>query len=87
MALKAKSIEYSEVYIDTTNKPASFLALTASGTTPVLREGATILTESEEIVAFAEQHPGPSIQSSEAAKAVGAAIFGAMKPYFLNTVE
>jgi glutathione S-transferase len=86
MALKAKGVEYQEVHIDTGNKPDSFLALTAAGTTPVLRDGETILTESEDIVQFAEKYPGPSIQSSDASKAVGTAIFGAMKAYFLNTV-
>eukprot|EP00045_Choanoeca_perplexa_P001219 m.18411 g.18411 ORF g.18411 m.18411 type:complete len:213 (+) comp10805_c0_seq1:160-798(+) len=85
MALRAKGVEYQEVYIDTSNKPDSFLALTAAGTTPVLRDGETVLTESEDIVEFAEKQSGPSIKSSDAAKNVGSAIFAAMKPFFLNT--
>ena len=85
MALVHKGQHVQEIYIDVSHKPKEFLDLTPTGTTPVMRHGDVVLTESDDIVDYAEKiFDGPSIASSEDAKQVGKSVFKVMKEYFLN---
>ena len=56
MVLAFKSLGYQSIEVDTQNKPAELLALSAKGTVPVLVVGDEVLDESAAIVAFLEQH-------------------------------
>lgn len=56
MVLALKSLSYQTIEVDTHNKPAELLALSAKGTVPVLVVDDEVLDESAAIVAYLERH-------------------------------
>jgi glutathione S-transferase len=60
IALSEKDVAFERVYVDLSDKPAWFVALSPLGKTPVLKVGETAIFESAVILEFLEEtQPGP----------------------------
>ncbi len=71
MALALKSLNYESIEVDTHNKPAELLALSAKGTVPVLVAGNEVLDESAGIIDFLERSRAtPALLGSSTAVAL-----------------
>lgn len=71
MALALKSLSYQAIEVDTHNKPAELLALSAKGTVPVLVVDNEVLDESAAIVAYLDRHVEmPPLLTAPAAQAL-----------------
>lgn len=69
IALAIKDISVRHITIDTDNKPAEFLALSATGKVPLLDTGSQLITESTAICAALEADcPSPALMGSTAAE-------------------
>lgn len=71
MVLALKSLSYQAIEVDTHNKPAELLALSAKGTVPVLVVDNEVLDESAAIVAYLDRHvETPPLLTAPAAQAL-----------------
>jgi len=85
MALKLRKIEFACEYINLADKPKWYLELNDKGSVPTLKgEGGTLITDSEEIVAFADSDgkgEGPKLTGQDGADEVGGLAVGVWKAF------
>lgn len=68
LALRLKNVPYTEHWIDFASKPPWYLALNPAGTVPTLvASDAEVVPSSDEIVALADEAPGPRLYREESA--------------------